>query len=52
MNAIKQPSTWAGIAGFATLFAQSFPQYAAFAHLFSALGSGLAVFLNETGAAK
>ena len=51
MNRIKEPSTWAGVAGFAALLSQMFPQYAWIGHVVAGVSSAAAMGLQERSGA-
>ena len=51
MNRISQPSTWAGIGGFAALLAQMLPQYAWVGHIVAGVASAAAIGLQERASA-
>ena len=50
LNRVKEPSTWAGLAGLAVVFGVSSKQWSMIGNAVSAVAAAIAIFVSETNA--
>ena len=50
LQSLKEPSTWAGLAGLATVFGVTTEQWSMIGNAFAAVAAAIAMFVNEANA--